>query len=198
MKKENDKKSGSVVKTVIVTCILVGLVLFYFNYLSNKSSERRSEAVATELDLLLNYDMYGNYPKTPRDVAKLHSRYFELFYGESLKDEELIILNQKIRCLYSSELLSYNEENKNLTELKKNIQKTKEMGYEYRSYELPEASQIIYYTQNGVEMATLEVKVTMNTDDGMGYMYVQYVMVEENDQWKIQAWGESQFDNINQ
>ncbi len=186
------RSKGSNVKTIVVAVVLVGLVLFYFNHLSNKSSERRTEAVKTELELLMSYDMIGEYPKTPRDAVKLHCRYFEIFYSQDVKDEELVVLNQQVRKLYASELLAYNDENKNLTELKKNIEKTKDMGYEYRSYALPEASQIIYYTQDNVDMATLEVTVTMDTDEDLGYMFMQYVLVKENDQWKILAWGQSQ------
>ncbi len=186
------KGKGSNIKAVVIAVLLVGLVLYYFNHLSNRSAERRTEATKTELELLMNYDMVGNYPKTPRDVVKLHCRYFELFYGTDIKDDELVVLNQQVRKLYSSELLAYNDENTNLTELKKNIKKTKEMGYEYRSYGLPEASQIIYYTQEGVEMATMEVTVTMDTEEDLGYLFIQYVLVNENEQWKILAWGQSQ------
>lgn len=184
---KNSKLSG--LKTVILAIFFIIIFLVFFNYLSNKSGEKRTDATASEIEMLMEYDMYGNYPKTPRDVAKLHNRYFEIFYGESLTDEELMVLNQKIRNLYSSELLMYNEENSNLQKLKANIQAVDEAGYTYRSYELPEASQVQYYTQDGKEMATLEVKIVFNVSGGMEYMYVKYVMLKENDQWKIHVWG---------
>ena len=40
-------------------------------------------------------------------------------------------------------------------------------------------------------MATLEVTITVQTEDSMGYLYEQYVLVDEGGQWKILAWGES-------
>ncbi|MBE5943703.1 MAG: hypothetical protein E7258_02170 [Lachnospiraceae bacterium] len=188
---DNNKKETSSAKTLIIAIIMVIIVLFYFNHLSNKSSEKRTEKAETELELLSAYDMLGEYPKTPRDVVKLHCRYFKMFYGESLSDDELVILNEQVRYLYSSDLMMLNDENTNLKALKKNIEKMKKEGYTYKSYELPEASQIIYYTQDGVEMATLEVTVTVDMEDSMGYMYIQYVLVKEFDQWKIKAWGDS-------
>ena len=119
-----------------------------------------------------------------------------MFYGKTLTDDELVILNQQVRYLYSEELLSYNEENKNLNSLSESIDKMKDDGYVYKLCELPEPSQIDYYTQNGVEMASLEVRITLRvTEDdekSMVYSYVQYVLVKENDKWKIQAWGTSQ------
>ncbi|MBP3621361.1 MAG: hypothetical protein J6J16_06340 [Lachnospiraceae bacterium] len=190
MKEENK----STLKMVILAIFFIVIILIYFNSLGNKSSEPRSEKAETEVEQLSNYDMVGNYPKTPRDVVKLHNRYLEMFYGEeSVSDDELYILNQQVRNLYSSELLALNNENTNLQNLDNSIDKMKKEGYIYKTYELPEASQIIYYTQNGVEMATMEVTVTvdMEKEKSMGYLYIQYVLVKENEQWKILAWGET-------
>lgn len=190
MKEENK----STLKMVILAIFFIAIILIYFNSLGNKSSEPRSEKAETEVEQLSNYDMVGNYPKTPRDVVKLHNRYLEMFYGEdSVSDDELYILNQQVRNLYSSELLALNNENTNLQNLDNSIDKMKKEGYIYKTYELPEASQIIYYTQNGVEMATMEVTVTvdMEKEKSMGYLYIQYVLVKENEQWKILAWGET-------
>ena len=187
MAKGKNKSSG--LKTVILALFFVVIFLVFFNSLSDRAGKKRTKETVTEIDYLMNYDLFGNYPRTPRDVAKLHNRYFEMLYGKGVTDEELVVMNQKIRGLYSSELLMYNDENANLNKLKDNIEAVKKAGYEYRSYELPEASQIVYYTQEGKEMATLEVKIVLNVEKGMEYMYLKYVMVKENDQWKIHVWG---------
>lgn len=185
--KKNSKLSD--LKTVVLAIFFIVIFLVFFNSLSDRAGKERTKGTATEIELLMNYDLYGNYPKTPRDVAKLHNRYFEMLYGEGVTDEELVVMNQKIRGLYSSELLLYNDENANLNKLKDNIEAVAEAGYEYRSFELPEASQTEYYTQNGKEMATLEVKIVFDVEEGMEYMYVKYVMIQENGQWKIHVWG---------
>ena len=183
------KGKGSSAKTVFLALFFVVIFLVFFYSLSNRTSQQRTKVMEEEIDLLMNYDTYGNYPRTPRDVAKLHNRYFDVLYGDGVTDDELVVMNQKIRSLYSKELLMYNDENTNLNQLKDNIEAVKKAGYEYRSYELPEASQIEYYTQEGVEMATLEVKIVFNVEEGMEYMYVKYVMVKEDEQWKIHVWG---------
>lgn len=183
--------NGSGIKTVVLTLFFIIIFLVFISSVVERGGHGRTKETKAEIDMLMNYDMYGNYPKTPRDVAKLHNRYFELFYGEDITDDELVAMNQKIRWLYSSGLLMYNDEYTNLNQLKNNIKSVHKAGYEYRSCELPEASQVVYYTQEGVEMATLEVKIVFNVEDGMEYMYVKYVMVKENDQWKIHVWGMS-------
>lgn len=190
-----EKKWKSTIKTVAIAVFFVAIFLIYFNSLGNKSSQPRSEKAKTEVEQLSSYDMLGNYPKTPRDVVKLHCRFFKIFYGEKLTDDELYILNQQVRYLYSSDLLALNNENANLINLKNSIEKMDEEGYLYKSFTLPEASQIKEYTQNGIEMATMEVTVTIDMEDTIGYLYVQYVLVKENDQWKIEAWGETMMNN---
>lgn len=186
------KKSRSTIKTIILAVFFAGIFLVYFNSLGNKSSTPRTDKQKTEIEQLCTYDMLGNYPKTPRDVVKLHSRYFKAFYGEKLSDDELYELNQQVRYLYSDDLITLNDETINLQSLKNSIARMEEQKYKYKSYELPEASQIKTYTQDGVYMATMEVKITIDMEDSIGYLYMQYVLVKENDKWKIQAWGESQ------
>ncbi|MDE6025065.1 MAG: hypothetical protein K2G45_06420 [Lachnospiraceae bacterium] len=186
-------KNGTGMKGIIIAIFMVAIVLFYFNYLSNNSSKKKTERQLDELQQLCEYDMLGNYPKTPRDVVKMHCRYLKVFYGQDLNDDELYTLNQQVRNLYSSELLSYNSETDTLRNLKQNIEKMTDEGYVYKTYVLPEASQIKFYTQNGVEMATLEVEITVDVKKDKGYIYAQYVLVKENEQWKILAWGDSRF-----
>ncbi|MGN0151997.1 MAG: DUF6715 family protein [Wujia sp.] len=186
------KRKGFSIKGIIIAIALVGLVLFYFNYLSNRSSEQRTERAKTELEQLEGYNMTDEYPKTPRDVVKLHNRYMKVFYGQSLSDDELLALNEKACKLYCSELMAANTETTILNNLKKNIEDVKAEGYTYKSYALPEASQVQKFTRDGKEMATLEVTVTIETNDGMAYRYVQYILIMEDDQWKIYGWGDAQ------
>jgi hypothetical protein len=97
-----------------------------------------------------------------------------------------------MRELYSEELLSVNPEETAVQSMKANITKMSEEGYTYKSYTLPEDSQINYYTQNGVDMASMQVTLTMGTSEKTGYYYRKYVLVKENSRWKIYGWGEGE------
>jgi len=44
--------------------LLVVLVLWYFNHLSNRSSIQRSTSQKTEVEALMEYDMAAEYPKS--------------------------------------------------------------------------------------------------------------------------------------
>lgn len=191
----NKTQKSITIKGIIIAVFFVVLVLAYFNHLSNKSATRRSDAQKTEIQALMDYDMETEYPNTPRDVAKLHNRYFKLFYGQSLSDEELSSLNKKVRMLYCHDLLVANPEADSLPKLKNDIDAVKEAGYTYKLCELPEASQVETFTKDGREMASLEVRITVNTKETMGYIYRQYLMIKEDGCWKIYGWGESPMSN---
>ncbi len=181
-------------KTVIVAAFLVVIVLVYFFYLSNRASKNRSETAKNEVEKLCEYDMNFEYPKTPRDVAKLHGRFYKVFYGEKkkksdqLSDEQLEQLNIKVRQLYCDKLLGINPEMTSLEKLKNDIEKTKKGGYAFNLSDLPEASQVKYFKADGNDMAKLEVRCTLNTNDGKGYLYLEYLLVKENGRWKIYGW----------
>ena len=68
MKKKKNTEYN--LKSIIIAILLVSLVLFYVNHLSNKSAKRRSVKQATELEQLMDYNMSLDYPNTPRDVVK--------------------------------------------------------------------------------------------------------------------------------
>lgn len=197
MEKEKKDKKVLTIKYIIIAIFLVTVVLIYFNYIANKSSIKRTKNEISEVEQLSEYNMVDDYPKTPRDVVKLHNRYFKLFYGKELSDDELVVLNRKIRYLYAEELIEYNSENTMIKDLKTNIDDMNEEGYSYLLCELPEPSQVKFYTQNGKEMASLEITITVSAKDSKGYLYHQYVLVKENEQWKILAWGDSTFGNNN-
>ena len=195
MKKKKNTEYN--LKSIIIAILLVSLVLFYVNHLSNKSAKRRSVKQATELEQLMDYNMSLDYPDTPRDVVKLHNRYLMVFYTYSLSDEELMALNDKVRSLYCSELLAINPVENALPSLKKDIANVKEAGYAYKSYLLPEASQIVYFTKDGKDMATLDVTITVDVSkDTRGEMTIQYFLIKENELWKLYGWGGSKDPNI--
>jgi hypothetical protein len=184
------KKNNSIIKTVTVVVFLAAIILIFFNIVSRRNASTKDKANKTELEELTSLDIDGDYPNTARDVVKLHCRYSKLIYGNDLDDETLSIISSKMRELYSAALLTYNPEDTAVQSMKDNISKMKEEGYTFKAYTLPEDSQISYYTQNGVDMASMQVTITMGTTEETGYYYRQYILVKESSRWKIYGWGE--------
>ena len=89
-------------------------------------------------------------------------------------------------CIYKKEALN----GKIKLELKDNIKTMRDEGYEYKSYSLPEASQVQKFTKDGKEMAWMDVTITIETNDEIAYRYVRYILINENNKWKIYGWGD--------
>ena len=186
------KNKKTLLKTIIIAVFFAVIVLVYYFSLNHSASNEKKSNNISEKEELMQYDMIADYPKTPRETVKLHCRYYKLLYNSDLTDEEIVDLNKKMMKLYSSELLSYNTESVMVNSIKDDIKKVEEEGYSYKAFTLPETSQITRYEQNGVNMASMEVTVTVGTKEKTGYVYQQYVLVEEEGQWKIYGWGQSQ------
>ena len=54
-----NKKKEVTIKGIIIAVLLVVLVLWYFNHLSNRSSIQRSTSQKTEVEALMEYDTAG-------------------------------------------------------------------------------------------------------------------------------------------
>jgi hypothetical protein len=186
------KKGNSIIKTVTVVVFFVAIILIFFNLVSRRNANTKTKETKTELEDLTTLDLENDYPNSARDVVKLHCRYSKLIYGNDLDDATLRTISDKMRELYSEELLSVNPEDEAVQSMKANITKMSEEGYTYKGYTLPEDSQINYYTQNGVDMASMQVTLTMGTSEKTGYYYRKYVLVKENSRWKIYGWGEGE------
>ncbi len=185
------KKRNSFIKTITLVVFFVSIILIYVSHLSDKNAYKKTKPDKEELEYLLNYDMLNDYPKSARDVVKLHCRYSKLIYGCNVDEDVISIVCSKMRQLYSQELLAYNPAANAVQRMKRDIDNMEKEEAVYRSFAVPEASQILYYKQYDKDMASMEVTVTMGAMENAGYYYQQYVLVKEGGYWKILAWGDS-------
>lgn len=179
-------------KNIRIFCViifLIALALVYYNYLNNKASDRREEASKTELEALLDYNFESNYPKTIRDVVKLHCRYLKTMYNEDISEEDLVTLNKNIRNIYADELNNYNSENNQLQSLKTEITKYKDASTMIVSYTTSESSQIQYSTIEGKEYAKIDAEVNIKVKTKGSTIKEQYLLCKDDkERWKIVGW----------
>lgn len=172
--------------------VFILIILYGFNYLANHSNKRRNKATKDEIEQLMDYDMDADYPKTPRDAVKLYCRYMKQIYTMSPSEDELKAMNSKMFMMYSSELKMYNSEAGTLDKLKTSLEKMEKEGYKFKSYLLPEASQVVYYEREGKEMASMEVEMSVQmSGSSIGKYYEQFVLIKEDGKWRILAFGSS-------
>ena len=182
------KESGTKGFTIAAVIVVIGVIAFYIT-MSNRMNGRQAVKNTSEIEKLLNYDFQDNYPKTVRETTKLHCRYMKMAYNNEFTKEELVDANKKIRELMDDELLSYNTEEAQLKSLEKDIQYYKDNKQKYVSYTLPEASQVKYNTDEGVDYAKIRVGIIIRVDNSTMKGSQEYLLRKDAmGRWKILGW----------
>ena len=194
--KQNRKKKGAI-STATLVVILGVLGVLYYIYLTNNSPMELSNVQKTEQEVLMEYDFENQYPKTVRDVVKLHCRYLKYVYNTKELDEKTLgAINNKMRNLYAEELLTVNNESKQLTNLKEDCKKYQEESKTLISYTLPEASQVKYATRDGQEYAIVELTYNLKIKTVGTSIEESYILIKDSEgKWRILGWQQVESDS---
>lgn len=186
------KTKGTKGFTLVIFLIAI-VALGYYIHLSNDAPSHQDVTPNSEKDILLNYDMVNEYPKTVRETVKLHWRYLKYVYSEEfIKDateDEIFTMNQQMRRLYDEKLLEHNSPDEQLQSLKNEMAMYQANKQRIVSYTLSEASQIEYNTEDDIEYAKMRVTVAMTIDGASLAVDEEYILRQDDEgQWKILGW----------
>ncbi len=183
MKKINTKSF-----TMIILVLVIAGLGFY-TYLINQTKKQQKTVYKTEAQQLLEYDFEENYPKTVRETVRLHCKYLKNVYNRKFGKEDLSVVNSNIRKLFDEELLTYNPEEQQLQELKKDIALYKEKKQKFVSYSLEESSQVEYNTEEEKEYAKITATLNITVDSVAVFVEQEYLLrKDESGRWKILGW----------
>ena len=105
------KKKSSVGTTIV--CIVFAAVLIVGVYLSLTRDRQKNaieaDAEVAEVTTLISRDLDKDYPATVREVMKYYCRITKCIYSEELSDSQMTKLVDKLRGLYSDDLLAQND-----------------------------------------------------------------------------------------
>ncbi|MBQ4057802.1 MAG: hypothetical protein IJD40_02590 [Lachnospiraceae bacterium] len=185
-------KKGTKAFTLVVFIVAL-LALGLYIYVTNEAAGKQDVTPTSEKEILLNYDMVENYPKTVRETVKMHCRYLKYIYNEGFSkdftEDDLFVMNQRIRQLFDEELLEINSADEQLRNLKKEMDLYQTNKQKIVSYTLAEASQIEYNTDKGNEYAKMRVTIAMRIDGASFSVDEEYILRKDADgKWKILGW----------
>lgn len=171
-----------------ITCLIViGIIFVFYQHKNGKKTDDGSGSVP-EVQRLAEKDLELGYPGTPSEVLKLLGRINQCIYNsEGLGDEYLDKLLNQMRMLYSTSLLeqnSFEEHKKNL------IAETEEFYSKKRkivNYTVDKSSETKYKTIDDKSCAYLQMAFFMNEKGNYSKSYQDYVLVNEDNKWKILA-----------
>ena len=109
---------------------------------------------------------------------------------DELEKEDIQTLNEQVRKLFSADLLAENPEESQMEALITDIYKFHADGRTYISYEVDSENNVLYTTTNGKDYAMLYVNCKLRENGKTKDIQEQYLLVKENDLWKIQGWQE--------
>lgn len=185
-----DKKSslvGTIIFVVLVAAVVIGI---YMSVTRSKDSNAiEANVEVTEASTLISRDLKNNYPATVREVMKYYCRITQCLYSDELSDSEVEKLVDKIRELYSDELLKENDRDTMLGLARGEIKNYRSNKKTIQSYNVAESGEITYYRNETPARAVINIYFTIKEDNYYVRAYEEFVLVQDsNENWKILGW----------
>lgn len=187
---EKKESKGGIIRFIILIVLAVLIVGAVYIRLTNRTpdSTQKADADMNEIQILKLYDLEKQYPKTARDVAKLHCRFLKTIYNEELEKEEMQELNAQVRKLFAEDLLKVNPEEEQFEALMEDVNKFHADGRVYISYEADSEDKVVYNSADGNAYATFYVTYKVRENNKLQTIQEQYLLIKEGEEWKIQGW----------
>ena len=180
------KRRGVIFLILVAVLIVVAFALVA--YCTPKTAEEATEV--TEADTLMNLNIEGNYPATPREVMKLYNRYMLCLYGadsSELTDDEVRALGRKLREMFDDELLEENPEEVHLLSLSQEIAAFRTDEKVMIQANVCDSNEVDYIDVDGASGALLESSyfVKKGTKE-FSRTYQQFLLrKDKNGNWRI-------------
>lgn len=174
----------------MIITVLVGLVVGYYFYLTNRVIDTgNTDAANEEVEKLITRNLEGDYyPQLQRDVVIFYSRIMKAYYYTELTDAQIEALGKQARNLFDEELLMRNPEDEFYDNLKKDIKEFKKEKRKILDYKVQSSSEIKTFTFQDETFSIVRAAYYMK-DSAPYTTYQDYVLrKDENGQWKILFW----------
>lgn len=184
------KKSGSIVKTIIVGIIMIGLIAgFYFAISSRNNGTGKETTKSKNEDTLLRRDLERDYPLTPTAVVSYYSDLVLAYYKDGCKEatrEDLIV---KSRLLYDDELLENNPEDEQLLNMEAEIKDYKKNKKQIIKYTVCKPEEVQYGDLDGADVALVQVAYRIREKKDLNEVKEEFFLrKDEGGHWKIVGW----------
>lgn len=185
------KSTQKIIYTILFMSILAVVIIYAYFQITGKKEE---QVPKTKIEKLINRNLEGNYPATPREVMKVYGELTRYLYNgneeKKLSDEQLEALLDQVRILYSEELLEENPREEQLERLKMDVADYKKMSKTIMSYTVQQSSQIQFGELNGREVAKVVISFTTKASgEQPAKTYERFLLqADAEERWKIVGW----------
>ena len=178
-------------KNIIVVIILIGLVVGFYFYVSNRKTVDDVEEAVTlsKVEQLLLKEIKNDYPPTPKEVVKYYADLQVVLYSESYTDEQFAKLSERMRELFDDELLENNPEPLFSQNLLADINAYKSNGMSITSYATAASTDVDFFKKDGFEFARLRVSFSVKTGKNLSLVKENFLLRRDGDgHYKIYGW----------
>ncbi len=182
---KNGKKTFTV---MLAMAMLVGMIVVYNYYLSNRqSTPSGSTDRKSEVELLIEKDLNIYYPDTAREVIKLYSSMLKEIYSTDITDDQRKELALKIRKLYDEELLDKNPEDQYLKNLYSELAIWRDADRKISNYYLDDKLEG-QNTIDGNELATVYASYVIRDQSKSVEEWKYLLRKDDFNEWRILGW----------
>lgn len=178
-------------KKIIIGLILVGLVVGYYFYLSNRTPDTEKVVSSNEeVSKLINRNLDSTYyPEFPTDVVKFYSRIVQAYYTTGLSNKEVKALGTQARKLFDIELLTRNPEEEFYTNLQNDVAEYNQLERIIPDFTIESASDVKPFTFQGDTYAKVTAAYLVREKGSIATIYQEYTLrKDESGRWKILYW----------
>lgn len=185
------KSTQRIIYTVIIMVVLAIVVVYAYFQRVNGPKETTPK---TKMEKMINRNLEGNYPATPREVVKVYGELTKYLYNgdeeEKMTQEKFEALFDQVRVLYAEELLTENPREEQLVRLAADVKDYKKNSRTIMSYSVQKTSQIKFGKLNGENVAKVVIIFTTKATGEQPARTYEEVLLKEDGQerWKIMGW----------
>lgn len=179
------KKARSIGRFAFFMCLIVIMgMMMYYRYMNRQRTEQTEKLPGTEIEKMLAKDMEDGYPETPKEVVGLYSRMIQCLYKGGMSDEEFDKVLEKVRLMYTSDLLDNNSFERQKQKLQEEIKSFESEKRSILSYTV-DSSAGKYKTIQNRQCTVVQVAFFLRKGNDYTKAYEEFMLTKEGELWKI-------------
>ena len=187
-----EKKSGSVVKKILIGLVMAALVVGFYFAISSRNSGGNDVEEKAQLksgEELLRKNLEQDYPLTPTAVVSYYSDLLLVYYNDDCSDSMRKDLMNKSRLLYDDELLEDNSEDDQLRALQADVADYEKNKRQIINFTVCDTGDVKYGKLDGEEVALAAVSYRVREKKDLGDVEEEFFLrKDEEGRWKILGW----------
>lgn len=173
-----------------VSLAVMVLVLFFYLIVVRGAGNGSGETEQpTRVQNLIQLDIKGNYPATPKEVSTLYAEYVQCLYNDEYTNDEFEKLAAQLYKLYNDDYYKYFPWATYIEALREEVNRQKNNNHSFVAYVVFGATDVTYYIKDEVERANVKGTFSFREGENVYSTDGQFDLTkDENGNWRVAWW----------